>query len=469
MKKAAFVLLILGAVTGGFYFYRVRTAAPEPAVTTQPFSRGDIVDAVSATGTLEAVETVEVGTQVSGVVRELDADFNSIVRKGQVIARLDPQLIQTQIEQQSANVLRAEADIERLKVARADAEQKLERAQQLNARSLIPRADLEAAEVDVHEAAAQVKAAQASLTQAQAQLKNQKVNLGYTTITAPIDGIVISRNVDAGQTVAASMNAPTLFVLAADLTRMQVVANIDESDVGRIRPGQSVTFQVDAYPTDRFTGTVSQVRLQPTVVQNVVTYSTVITVPNPQLKLKPGMTANVTIEIVRRSNVLRVANAAIRFRPTAEMFSVLNQPAPAELQRTGAGARGGRTGGNASAGQAQRSTPATQPAAAQAPAARMAESTSTTIDALFAPLTTTETRGMVWQYDGNKQLKPVRLRLGATDGTVTEVLNDAEVPGDAQIVTAMKTGLEPAARAATGTSTGNPLMGGGPPGGRGGR
>ena len=473
MKKAAFVLLVLGAVTGGFYFYRVRTAAPEPVVTTQPFSRGEIVDAVSATGTLEAVETVEVGTQVSGVVRELNADFNSIVRKGQVIARLDPQLIQTQIEQQSANVMRAEADVERLNVSQADAEQKLERAQQLNARSLIPRTDLETAEVDVQEAKAQVKAAQASLTQAQAQLKNQKVNLGYTTIAAPIDGIVISRNVDAGQTVAASMNAPTLFVLAADLTRMQVVANIDESDVGRIRPGQSVSFQVDAYPTDRFTGTVSQVRLQPAVVQNVVTYSTVITVPNPQLKLKPGMTANVNIEIVRRSNVLRVANAAMRFRPTTEMFTVLNQPAPAELQRTGAGTRGGRaraSGGDPpAAGQAQRSAPAAQPApAAQAPGARTTPSKATTVDALFAPLATSESRGTVWQYDGNKQLKAIRLRLGATDGTYTEVLNEADVAGDAQIVTAMKTGLEPAARAATGTSSGNPLMGGGPPGGRGG-
>jgi HlyD family secretion protein len=468
MKKAAFVLLILGAVTGGFYFYRVRTAAPEPVVTTQPFSRGDIVDAVSATGALEAVETVEVGTQVSGVVRELNADFNSIVRKGQVIARLDPQLIQTQIEQQSANVMRARADVERLKVNQADAEQKLTRAQQLSGRSLIPRTDLEAAEVDVHEAKAQVKAAQASLTQAQAQLKNQQVNLGYTTITAPIDGIVISRNVDAGQTVAASMNAPTLFVLAADLTQMQVVANIDESDVGRIRPGQSVTFHVDAYPTDRFTGSVSQVRLQPAVVQNVVTYSTVITVPNPQLKLKPGMTANVSIEIVHRTDVLRVANAAMRFRPTPEMFSVLNQPAPPELQRTGTGTRGGRArtdSGNPSTAQPASASPAAAPG-------RLTASKATTIDALFAPLATSESRGMVWQYDGNKQLKAVRLRLGATDGTFTEVLNEAEVPVEAQIATAMKTGLEPAARAATGvgnTSNGNPLMGGGPPGGRGGR
>ena len=469
MKKAAFVLLILGAVSGGFYFYKVRTAVPEPVVTTQPFSRGDIVDAVSATGTLEAVETVEVGTQVSGVVRELNADFNSIVRKGQVIARLDPQLIQTQIEQQSANVLRAEADLERLKVSLDDAEQKLDRAQQLTERSLIPRTELETAQVNVQSAKAQVKASEASLTQARAQLNNQRVNLGYTTITAPIDGIVISRNVDAGQTVASSMNAPTLFVLAADLTRMQVVANVDESDVGRMRPGQQVTFQVDAYPTDRFTGTVSQVRLQPTVVQNVVTYSTVITVPNPELKLKPGMTANVNVEVLRRSNVLRVANAATRFRPTAEMFSVLNQPTPPEMQRAGTGTRGsGRTGGSAATTQTRNSTPAAQPAAKPSVQLVQAKATATTIDALFAPVPNTESRGMVWLYDANKQLKAQRLRLGATDGTYTEVLNDGDVPADAQVVTAMKTGLEAAARTTTTPQSGNPLMGGGPPGGRGG-
>jgi HlyD family secretion protein len=466
MKKAAFVLLVLGAVSGGFYFYQVRTAVPEPVVTTQPFSRGDIVDAVSATGTLEAVETVEVGTQVSGVVRELNADFNSIVRKGQVIARLDPQLIQTQIEQQSANVLRAEAELERLSVALADARQKLERAQQLTERNLIPRTELETAQVNVESAKAQVKASEASLTQARAQLNNQRVNLGYTTIKAPIDGIVISRNVDAGQTVAASMNAPTLFVLAADLTRMQVVASVDESDVGRMRPGQQVTFQVDAFPTERFTGTVSQVRLQPTVVQNVVTYSTVITVPNPELKLKPGMTANVNIEVLRRSNVLRVANAATRFRPTAEMFSVLNQPAPPELQRAATGTRGsGRTGGTSPAATQASRTTTTDPAAS----VRLvqARANATTIDALFAPVAATESRGTVWLYDANRQLEAKRLRLGATDGTYTEVLNDEDVPADAQVVTAMKTGLEPAAKTGTGTQGGNPLMGSSP-GGRGG-
>jgi HlyD family secretion protein len=467
MKKVAFVALLLAAVTGGVYFYNVRTAAPEPVVTTQPFSRGDIVESVSATGTLEAVETVEVGTQVSGVVRELDADFNSIVRKGQVIARLDPQLIQTQIEQQSANVLRAEADLERLKVAFADSRQKLDRAEQLSAKDLIPRTDLDAAKIDVQSAQAQVKSSEAALTQARAQLNNQRVNLGYTTITAPIDGIVISRNVDAGQTVAASMNAPTLFVLAADLTKMEVVATVDESDVGRMRPGQNVTFHVDAYPNDRFNGTLSQVRLQPTTVQNVVTYATVITVPNPELKLKPGMTANVTIEVTRRNNVLRVANAATRFRPTDEMFAVLNQPVPPELQRNRTpGARGPRPvvqaanrGGTPGAQATTGATPSLQPVKA---------SGAMTIDSLFAPLPTEESRGVVWQYE-NKHLELLRLRLGATDGTYTEVLNGTDVPDDAVVVTAMRTGLEQT----TGTSStaqSSPLLGGqrGGPGGRGG-
>ena len=472
MKRVAFVVLVLAAVTGGFYFYRVRTAAPEPVVTTQPFSRGDIVDSVSATGTLEAVETVEVGTQVSGVVRELYADFNSIVRKGQVIARLDPQLIQTQIEQQSANVLRADADLQRFKVALADARQKLDRAQQLSEKNLIPRTDLEAAQVDVDSAVAQIKSSEAAVTQARAQLNNQRVNLGYTTITAPINGIVISRNVDAGQTVASSMNAPTLFVLAADLTKMEVVASVDESDVGRMRPGQQVTFQVDAYPTDRFTGTVSQVRLQPTVVQNVVTYATVITVPNPELKLKPGMTANVTVEVTRRNEVLRVANAATRFRPTAEMFAVLNQPVPQELQRNRTpGARGTRPTAQADSrtgAQAPQGTTGSTPASR--PVETLTSSGAMTIDSLFAPIATAESRGAVWQYDANKQLKMVRLRLGATDGTYTEVLNEADVPADGVVVTAMKTGLEQKTNASSPPAqSSNPLLGGqrGGPGGRG--
>ncbi|MGH9329897.1 MAG: efflux RND transporter periplasmic adaptor subunit, partial [Vicinamibacterales bacterium] len=315
MKRAPVIILVLLAVGISAGAYYMRGGGREPQVTTAQVTRGDIVDTVGATGTLEAVTTVQVGTQVSGTVQELYADFNSIVRKGQVIARLDPSLMQTQIEQQQANVARAQADLERLRVSLEDARVKLTRATDLSNRSLIPKTELEAAEVNVRSTEAQLRSAQAGLTQARANLNQTQVNLQHTVIHAPIDGIVISRNVDVGQTVAASMQAPTLYLLAADLTKMKVNANIDEADVGRIRPGQTVHFRVDAYPTDDFLGTVSQIRLQPVVVQNVVTYATVIDVPNPELKLKPGMTANVTIEIARADNVLRVPNAALRFRP----------------------------------------------------------------------------------------------------------------------------------------------------------
>ncbi len=247
-----------------------------------------------------------------------------------------------QIESQQANVIRAEADLERLRVTLEDAKQKLDRAQAMFKKELVPKTDLEAAEIAVKSAEAQIKSSEASLTQSRASLNQARVNLNYTVITSPIDGIVISRNVDPGQTVASSMNAPTLFVIAADLTKMQVVANIDESDVGKMRPGQTVSFRVDAYPTDNFLGSVQQVRLQPAVVQNVVVYSTVIAVPNPQLKLKPGMTATVGIEIARRNSVLRVPTAAVRFRPTEAMFTVLNQPVPPEVLRGTGGGFGGR-------------------------------------------------------------------------------------------------------------------------------
>jgi HlyD family secretion protein len=347
MKKFIVFLVIVAALGSAGWAYYAKKNRPEPTVTTMPVTRGDVVEVVQATGTLEAVTTVDVGTQVSGVVQDLYADFNSIVRKGQVIARLDPSILQTQIESQEANVTRAEADVERLKVALADAKQKYDRAKAMFDKQLVPRTEYEAAELAVKSADAQIKSSEASLNQSKAALNQAQVNLGYTVISSPIDGIVISRNVDPGQTVAASMNAPTLYVIAADLTKMQVVANIDESDVGRMRPNQIVSFRVDAYPTDVFNGTVEQVRLQPTVVQNVVVYSTVIAVPNPQLKLKPGMTANVNIEIARRSNVLRIPSAAARFRPTEQMFQVLNQPVPPEAQR-GAGRgnfAGGRNGG----------------------------------------------------------------------------------------------------------------------------
>jgi multidrug efflux pump subunit AcrA (membrane-fusion protein) len=238
-------------------------------------------------------------------------------------------------------------------------------APRASAKQLLPPSDLDAAKIAVDTAEASlasqqatVAQTQAAINQSQATVNQNQVNLDHTIIEAPIDGIIIQRSVDVGQTVAASMQAPTLFIIAADLTKMQVNANIDEADVGRIRPGQHVTFKVDAYPTDTFEGTVSQIRLQPVVVQNVTTYGTVIDVPNAQLKLKPGMTANVKVEIAKKSDALRVPNAALRFRPSTDVFAALNQPVPPEALSTGG--RGGRAGQGrgGSRGAADATTPA---------------------------------------------------------------------------------------------------------------
>ena len=223
--------------------------------------------------------------------------------------------MQAQVDQAAATVTRLEADVERARVTLEDSQLKLKRANELMKAQLIPATDLETAQSTMRQAEASLRSAEAQVTQARGSLNQNRVNLDHSIITAPVDGIVISRNVDVGQTVAASMSAPTLFVIAKDLTRMQVNASIDEADIGKIAQGQHVLFRVDAYPNETFTGTVSQVRLDPVVAQNVVSYVTVIDVPNQALKLKPGMTANVTVEIARADDVLRVPNAALRFRP----------------------------------------------------------------------------------------------------------------------------------------------------------
>jgi HlyD family secretion protein len=385
MKRAIIILLIIAAVGAGAGAYYMRRNGGEVQVNTSPITRGEIIDTVGSTGTLQAVTTVQVGSQVSGNISWLGADFNSIVKKGQVIARLDPSLFQAQVDQANANlvkaqadVVRAQADVDRAKVTVVDANQKFARAKELDAKGLETRADYDAAKIAVDNAQAALQSAQASfssaqavVTQSRANLNQAQVNLDHCTIAAPIDGIIIQRSVDVGQTVAASMQAPTLFIIAADLTKMQVNANIDEADVGRIRPNQNVTFRVDAYPGEEFQGSVSQIRLQPVVVQNVTTYGTIINVPNSDLKLKPGMTANLRVQIARRPDVLRIPNAALRFRPTAEMFAALNQPVPPEAQPGGRGGRGGRRGENASA------SPSTAPATSGAPQANAAATPST--------------------------------------------------------------------------------------------
>jgi HlyD family secretion protein len=318
-RHLVLVLSVLVALTAGVTaYYRSAASSDSPRLTTASVSRGDVVETVAATGALQAVTTVQVGTQVSGTIKALYADYNSTVKKGQVIAQLEPSLFQTQVEQARATMLRLQAEVDGARVQVADADVKLRRALQLASAQLIAATDLEAAEATARQAAASLKAAEAQVVQARASLNQNQVNLGHATIVAPIDGVVISRSVDVGQTVAASMQAPTLFVLAKDLTHMQVNASVDEADIGRIRQGQTVEFRVDAYPNDTFSGVVRQVRLEPVVEQNVVSYVTVIDVSNPELKLKPGMTATVTIEVGRVEDALRVPAAALRFRPSGE-------------------------------------------------------------------------------------------------------------------------------------------------------
>ena len=461
MKRTLTLLLLTGLVlSAGLYTY-LRQPDSVPEVRTATVSTGDVIDSVGATGILEAVTTVQVGSQVSGKIQELYADFNSIVRAGEVIARLDPSLFETQVEQSKANLIRAQADVERLAIAVDDAETRLARAEGLSARDLIPASELEAAQVEVRLAEAQLRSSRAQMTQAEASLNQVNVNLGHTIITSPIDGIVISRSVDVGQPVAASMQAPILFLLAADLTKMKVNANIDESDVGRIRPGQVVTFRVDAYPDSEFEGLVSQVRLEPIVVENVVTYATQIDVPNPDLRLKPGMTATVTLEIARRNDAVRIPNAALRFRPTDDMFVALSLPLPEQPEVGRSDGQGGRPEGRRqmmerfqNMSEEERTTMREQlggrpgqggvgeqanvggrrrPRPVATDAIPATERGATTIDALFGPLPVTVTRGQVWLYAGG-DVKPTALRLGITDGAFTELLDPA-IPLGTELVT----------------------------------
>ena len=285
-----------------------------PAYRTEPVTRGHIQQAVTATGTVNAVTTVQVGTQVSGTIKTLYADFNSRVKKGQVIAQIDPSTFESQVQQSQANLLSARASLEKAEAALVDAKRTYERNKELFAKNLIPRSDLDTAETNYQTGSAQVAVAKAQIEQAKASLDYARQNLAYTRIISPVDGIVISRNVDVGQTVAASFQTPTLFTIAQDLTKMQIDTNVAESDIGVVRLGQEVDFTVDAYPDTTFEGKVWQKRQAPITVQNVVTYDVVIQVRNKDLKLMPGMTANVSIVIQTRRDVLRIANAALRFR-----------------------------------------------------------------------------------------------------------------------------------------------------------
>jgi HlyD family secretion protein len=286
------------------------------AYRTEPVVRGEIVASVSATGTLSAVTTVEVGTQVSGTIKEIYVDYNSQVEKGQLIALIDPETFEAQAEQAKANLALAKAGVLKANATLDDARRNLERAKKLAGRNLIAQSELDAAETQYALAEAGLAEAKAQVAQAQAALKKAQVDLKNTRIYSPVNGVVISKSVDAGQTVAASFQTPTLFTIAEDLTKMQIETSVDEADIGRVSMGQEVVFTVDAYPSLTFSGSVSQVRIEPIMVENVTTYITVVSVENPKTKLKPGMTANVTIITDRRPQALKVPTAALRFSPS---------------------------------------------------------------------------------------------------------------------------------------------------------
>ena len=414
-------LIAIGTIIalGAFVAFEFK-GQEQPQYFTSKADRGDIREVVEATGTINAVITVQVGSQVSGTIARLYVDFNSRVRKGQVVAQIDPPLFQGALLQAradlanaEANVASAKANLVKAKAAEIQTKADYERAVGLAKEKVMSQQQLDLAKANHDSAVAAVSAAEAQVTQAVAQAQQKQAaltvaqtNLDYTTIRAPIDGTVIARNVDVGQTVAASLQAPTLFTIAQDLTKMQVYASTDESDVGMIKRGQVVTFKVDAFPRDTFTGRVSQIRMNATTVQNVVTYNTVIDFDNPELKLFPGMTAYITIPVASATNALRVPNGALRYKPdlTVEEIRALYQKYGLDDNTTTSIASD--SSGSGVVGKRDRAHAALpQPSESDAEQERTPR-----LDI-----------AVLWKLHPDQTIEPVKIRTGITDHTETEV------------------------------------------------
>lgn len=422
------VLLVLaGAGWGGYRWWRARAAQQQPVYRTVQASRADVVAQVTASGTLSALVTVLVGSQVSGRLSEVLVDFNSPVKKGQILARLDPQLFQAAVTRERANAAQARASLTRAKAQAESARRQAERMKMLADEKLATPQELEVAMTAAETARADVLVAQAGVEQAAASVKQAEINLAYTTITCPVDGVVISRAVDVGQTVAASLSAPTLFTIAGDLRQMQVDSNVAEADVGKLKPGVETAFTVDAYPGETFRGVVREVRNAPQTIQNVVTYDAVIDVANPDLKLKPGMTANVKFVVDKRERALRIPNAALRFRPPADIT-------PATPSASGSGGRAWPAG-SGSGGRRERGPGAGGGRDRDKPSDRK------TIYVLRAGV-----------------LTRVSIRAGVSDGSFTEVIDGPLAEGDEVVV---EVELPDGAPKPVTTTTGTPPGGGG--------
>ena len=422
LSRTRLIWLVAIALVVLYFVYRFVAggdAAPEYQTVTA--ERGNVVSRVSTSGSLQAVVTVEVGSQVSGRIQELFADFNSPVKKGQLIAKIDPSLFGAAVTSADANVMAARANVSRLSITAEDAERQAKRASEVFDKQLISATERDNAVATARSARAAVDQAQAQLAQSRAALEQARTNLRYTDILSPTDGVVISRAVNVGQTVAASLSAPVIFTIAQDLRKMEVHTNVAESDIGRLKPGMRVSFTVDAYPGEPFRGSIRDIRNAAQVVQNVVTYDAVIDVANPDLKLKPGMTATVSIVTDRRRDVLSVPNTALRFRPEG-MTAGAGVPGAASSgnpQSSGGQRREARQGQGAGMGEA---------GAAEQGRRRRDGGDSEGDDA--APAVVKRTVYVL--VDGAAVAREVT--TGLTDGRVTEVTGGELKDGDAIIV-----------------------------------
>ncbi len=421
MKKRYWILsiivILIIVLGGGYLFFKDKNGTDR--YTTEEINRGMIKEEISATGNLEALVTVSVGSQVSGTIKELLVDYNSVVRKDQIVATLEPSIFLAQKKQTEANLSSGQANLENAEVALNEAARSLKRGKKLFADNLISDSEMDSLQAAYESAQASVSVAQSQVKQAEASLSLAKVNLGHTIIRSPVDGIVISRNVDAGQTVAASLQAPTLFTIANDLTKMQVHADIPESDVGKIREGQDVTFRVDAFPKEVFHGKVSQVRNEGIIVQNVVTYDAVIDVDNEELKLKPGMTAYVSILVASREDALKIPNQALRFKPSD--FEKRMEKRAKEFQPTQAQAE------KASGEKAK--VKKSQLAAAPVSKDQDSEEQASEKAPRWSPM---GSKPIIWIKEG-KDIKPVEIQIGITNGKFTEVV-EGDVKEGAEVV-----------------------------------
>ncbi len=433
VKWVSLLIVVAAAAGGGLWYYK-HSSDTAPMYLTEPVKRGDLTQVVTATGQLNPVVNVQIGSQISGIIRKLNADFNSQVKSNQIIAEVDPSTYQISVLRAQAQLANSEANLQLARVQ----EQRAASLFFSNQPPLIPKADFDTAAAQLQQAEAQVLSDKANLT-------NAEVQLSYCTIYAPVDGVVISRNVDVGQTVAASFNTPTLFLVANDLANMQIDALVSEADIGGVKVGQKVDFTVDAFPYRTFHGEVSQVRVGPVTNQNVVCYDCVIAVNNPDLSLLPGMTANVSIITAQRENVLQIPNAALRFR-LPEAIAAENQTnlAAARLaqasnpnggpgRRGGGGGGGGRRGDRAGGGSGGPGAPGARPRGER------------------QPLHTVYVQpAQAGAGDPAAKPKPVQIRTGIGDGISTEVVEGLQ-EGDRVVIgqnvaseTATPTGPRPA-------------------------